>query len=275
MESLDEAGADPPPTAFDDLLDQLLRGNPVDVGRFLETHPELSADERRQVVTLDGIPRAGKPSPPPIPSRSTASAASGYRKIGAGSMGAVYLAEDESLGRTVAVKILGPDISAAASRPNGSSARSAPSRVSATRTSSRVHAAGEENGLRYMAMELPRRARVSTKSSWRRRASGSRLPVSDVLRWGAEVARALEAAHAAGHRPPGREAVQHPHRHGRPRGAARFRPRSRSGSGDADRMRRLPRLAAVRLAGAGRRRQRPDRRAHRRLLPRSRRCTRR
>ena len=173
------------------------------------------------------------------------------------------------LGRTVAVKILGPGHPRArASARSGSRAKRAPSRSSATATSSRSTPPAKEPGIRYLAMEYvpglgPRRGARGRRG----RAARSRR-VSDVVRWGIDLANALECAHDAGHRAPRREALEHPHRGGRPRGAARLRHRPRRGRRDADRERRLPRLAAIRVARAGGPRRRRGRRALRRLLAR-------
>src|SRR5687767_6566294 len=96
------------PTSFDELIDRALRGEAVDPDAFLSANPQLSEQERKQVRELcGGADPAATDSPPPVEKVGP------YRlreRIGAGSTGAVFLAEDETLGRQVAVKILGPDI---------------------------------------------------------------------------------------------------------------------------------------------------------------------
>ena len=88
-----------------------------------------------------------------------------------------------------------------------------------------------------MAMEFVPGASLHERHRRRGGRSGTRLPVADVIRWGIQIARALHAAHQAGHRPSRREALEHPDRDRRPRGAARLRPRSRGRRRDPHRVR--------------------------------------
>ncbi len=198
--------------AFDDFLDRLLRGERVDAEDFVATHAELSADERSQIRRLCGGTTSAE-SAGPGESRNAAAGAQAMgedlppvshlgglrliRRIGSGGMGAVFFAEDEALGRPTAVKILAPEI------------LGGPERIERFQREARtvaklrhpnivvVHSVGEEHGLRYLAMEYVAgeslAGELATASS-----KGRRLPVDDVLRIGAEIARALAAAHAAG-----------------------------------------------------------------------------
>jgi tetratricopeptide (TPR) repeat protein len=191
-----------PQTTFDDLLDRALRGEAIDVARVLAEHPELSEDERRQIEGLCGSSAgtSAGPIPPRAGARLPFSRIGDLRlveRIGAGAMGAVFLADDPALGRQVAVKVLGPDILGTGERGDRF--------VREVRAAARlrhpnivtVHSAGEENGLRYMVMELvPGRSLQEAMAEGA--ARGTRIPVADVLRIGADVARALHAAHEAG-----------------------------------------------------------------------------
>jgi serine/threonine-protein kinase len=199
--------ADPEPSAFDELLDLRFRGEKVDAGAFLAAHPNLTESEREQIRKFcrsraphepssptDGAAGADPPDQsPPIPRLG------GYRlghRLGAGGMGAVFLAQDESLGRPVAVKILGPDLLGTGERSERflREARAVarlrhPNIVD-------VYAAGEQDGFRYLAMELLRGASLHDLIA-DAASRGTRLAVGDLVRWGTEIARALQAAHEA------------------------------------------------------------------------------
>jgi tetratricopeptide (TPR) repeat protein len=192
------------PSSLDEFLDLLLRGEPVDASAFVAAHPELAPAERELVHNLCRVPVTGPPDAAPdgTPKADAPPIAriGDYRlgrRIGAGAMGAVFLAQDEALGREVAIKLIGPDLAGSGDRAErflreirAAARLRHPNIVS-------VHAAGEHGGFRYMAMEHVRGAslhEVLAESTTR----GARPPLSDLLRWGAEIAEALAAAHAAG-----------------------------------------------------------------------------
>jgi tetratricopeptide (TPR) repeat protein len=200
--------ADPALSAFDELLDSRFRGKRVDPDAFLAAHPEISDAERELVRRLCRSPAAGEPSPPPKPPAVVGAAITGPpiakiggytlgRRLGAGGMAAVFLAEDESLGRPAAVKILGPDLLGTGER--------AERFLREARTIARlrhpniveVYSAGEQGGFRYIAMELVTGSNIHELIS-EAAARGTRPPAADVIRWGLEIARALQAAHEAG-----------------------------------------------------------------------------
>jgi tetratricopeptide (TPR) repeat protein len=190
-----------PPTPFDDFLDRFLRGEKVDPAGFIAAHPELSERERRQVLTLgaSGQEDADETEPAgadPLP----VSRIAGYRlirRLGAGASGAVYLAEDESLGRTIAVKVLGPDILGRGEHAERFAREARAVARLRHRNIVTIHAAGESLGVRYLAMEhVPGRGLDEVLDD--AAAVGSRPRGADVLRWGADLARALECAHAEG-----------------------------------------------------------------------------
>jgi pimeloyl-ACP methyl ester carboxylesterase len=112
--------------------------------------------------------------------------------IGAGGMGEVYRARDTRLGRDVAVKILPSHLS------ESSEARARFEREARVVSGLNhphicvLHDVGRENGVDYLVMEL-----VEGESLAQRLARGP-LPVTEVLRLGAEIADALDRAHRAG-----------------------------------------------------------------------------
>jgi tetratricopeptide (TPR) repeat protein len=189
-------------SAFDAILDRILRGEPVDSAEVLASGLDLSESERRQIENLCRDPKGRRPrrdvgavsledGGPPV------DAIGGCRlgaRLGVGGTGAVFLGRDEALGRDVAVKILGPDLIGSGERAarflrevRAIAKLNHPNIVT-------VHAAGEEKGLRYMTMEL-----VSGATLAERLAAGRGRPaVRDAIAWGLDVARALAAAHDAG-----------------------------------------------------------------------------
>ena len=113
--------------------------------------------------------------------------------LGEGGMGRVYLAEDPTLSRRVAVKILPPAFAADAERrerllleARAASALNHPNIVT-------IHDLGEQDGSLYVAMELHRRADRAGVGAGRRGARPRRSSRSSARR-----RAALAVAHAAG-----------------------------------------------------------------------------
>ncbi|MDQ2942320.1 MAG: serine/threonine-protein kinase, partial [Candidatus Dormibacteraeota bacterium] len=113
--------------------------------------------------------------------------------IGAGGMGEVYLARDRDLNRTVAIKVLPPDLTSDAHRvarfeqeARSASALNHPNVCV-------IYALGRtDDDRRFIAME-----RIEGETL-RHRLAGERLPVRDVLDIAIQIASGLAAAHAAG-----------------------------------------------------------------------------
>jgi predicted Ser/Thr protein kinase len=163
------------------------------------SHPECAEELRRQLELLAGLNLFGGLS------RAVAADANegligGFRllrRLGEGSMGVVYLAEQTAVRRLVALKILrvpagsSPGLGARLEREAQSIARLRHPHIVT------LYAAGEEAGMRWLAMEfVPGRGLDEILAeSWR---NGARIPVPEVVRWGRDLARALAAAHAAG-----------------------------------------------------------------------------
>ncbi|HUF09056.1 MAG TPA: protein kinase [Rhodothermales bacterium] len=112
--------------------------------------------------------------------------------IGAGGMGEVYRAHDSRLGRDVAIKILPPGF-AGNTELLSRFDREAKAIASLNHPHiCTVHDVGHEDGVHYLVMEL-----IDGESLAQRLLRGP-LPVEQVLRYGAEIATALDAAHRKG-----------------------------------------------------------------------------
>jgi eukaryotic-like serine/threonine-protein kinase len=113
-------------------------------------------------------------------------------KLGAGGMGEVYRAHDDSLDRDVALKLLPPD------RFEDATARARLLREARAAAAlnhaciSTIYEVGEADGQAYIAMELVDGPALSVLS--REKA----LPFADVHRYGMQIAEALAHAHAHG-----------------------------------------------------------------------------
>lgn len=112
-------------------------------------------------------------------------------KLGAGGMGEVFLAEDTRLNRRLAIKVLPADLTRNPEsvrrfiqEARAASALNHPNIVT-------VHDIGESDAGHFIVMEL-----VTGKTL--RSAPGARHPVSTLLPWFLQMARAIAAAHAGG-----------------------------------------------------------------------------
>ena len=114
------------------------------------------------------------------------------RRIDSGGMGTVFLAEQESLGRVVALKVVRPELlesPTAAERFRREALAVARLRH---RHIVRVHALGEDRGMRFIAMEL-----VPGRSLEDLLGDGLPAPLQ-VVGWIRDLARALDYAHGEG-----------------------------------------------------------------------------
>jgi serine/threonine protein kinase len=115
------------------------------------------------------------------------------REIGRGGMGLVFEGFDPALRRTVAVKVLSP-LAAAGDAARGRFLREAQSAAALQHDNVvTVHAVDQVNGLPFLVMQ-----HVAGESLADRLDREERLPLADVVRIGAQVARGLAAAHAKG-----------------------------------------------------------------------------
>ena len=159
------ASDDPSPTAFDEFLDRLIRGEAVDPDAFLASHPDLPQADHDLLRRLCPGPDGGRRSPEPdetpgalrAPDSPPVERVGAFRlgkRIGVGGMGAVFLADDESLGRRVAVKLLGPDLFGTGERDERFQREIRAAARLRHPNIVTVHAAGEQDGIRYLVMEF-------------------------------------------------------------------------------------------------------------------------
>src|SRR5436190_15140148 len=95
----------PAPTVYDDLLDRLLAGRETDVEEAIRLHPGLTESERRALRMLafaKGPGRPGFESEGPSLPFDRIGEFKLLRRLGAGSIGMVFLARQASLPRLVA-----------------------------------------------------------------------------------------------------------------------------------------------------------------------------
>ena len=114
--------------------------------------------------------------------------------IGAGGMGEVYRATDTRLERTVAIKVLVPDLAA---DPEFRSRFEREARAISSLTHPHIcvlHDIGRDGGVDYLVLEHL----DGQTLAGRLQAEGGRLKLGDVLRIGTEIADALDAAHRHG-----------------------------------------------------------------------------
>jgi eukaryotic-like serine/threonine-protein kinase len=112
--------------------------------------------------------------------------------LGAGGMGEVYRARDTRLGREVAIKILPKEMSADALRKQRFE-REAKAISSLNHPNiCTLHDVGSEDGMEYLVMEC-----VEGETLAKRLEKGS-LPLEQVLKYGAQIADALDKAHRGG-----------------------------------------------------------------------------
>jgi len=186
----------PAQLALDAFVDRLLRGEHLDPEVFLAAHPELAAADVARVRKLARVLGRGHASEGGLPFERLGS----YRlleKLGAGGMGLVFLAEDERLGRRVALKLVRPEL-ATSERTLARFEREARAVAKlAHEHIVTVFEAGRIGDVSYLAMELVPGKSLDELYAEARLAQRPIEP-RELLRWLRDVARALAAAHAAG-----------------------------------------------------------------------------
>lgn len=115
------------------------------------------------------------------------------RKLGEGGMGAVFLAEDLSLQRQVALKVMRADV-ASNSEAGQRFLREARSMAALKHDNIvTIYSVGEDKGIPFLAMELLKGISLDAFLK-----SGKPLTIKSILRIGREIARGLGVAHAKG-----------------------------------------------------------------------------
>ena len=155
----------------DELLSKMARGEPVDVERYAAEHPDVADVLRHAIPALravahssssglgtrveSGGPLSGDGEMPVSPNRSLGDFKI-HRELGRGGMGVVYEAEQISLGRKVALKVLpfagmvrGNALQRFQNEARAAATLDHPNIVS-------VYSVGEERGVHYYAMQLVR-----------------------------------------------------------------------------------------------------------------------
>ncbi|MEA2329107.1 MAG: eukaryotic-like serine/threonine-protein kinase, partial [Thermoanaerobaculia bacterium] len=112
--------------------------------------------------------------------------------LGAGGMGEVYRARDTRLGRTVAIKVLLSGLTASSERRARFEREARAISALSNPHICALYDIGRADDVEYLVMEY-----IEGETLADRIARG-RLPLSQVLRYGAEIAQALQHAHRAG-----------------------------------------------------------------------------
>ena len=183
--------------AFDEYVAAARAGQVEDVQAFCSRRGDLSGKLRKRIEALcwmiEGQRRsASRDGQPPFERLGE------YRlvkRLGEGGMGVVFLAIQESLDREVALKVI---------RPERSGSRLADRRFDREVSSVAklqhpnivtVFGTGEEQGVRYLAMEYIRGHGLDQLLE-QAREQGETISLQRALRFGQQIALALEAAHA-------------------------------------------------------------------------------
>ena len=111
-------------------------------------------------------------------------------RLGEGGMGAVYLADDTRLGRRVALKVLPADVAADPERMHRFVQEAKLASALTHPNVAYIYEIGEDNGLRFLAMEYIEGEPLSV------RLSRGPLAFSELLSVGIQVADALDDAHS-------------------------------------------------------------------------------
>ncbi len=180
---------------LDRYLADLQAGEAPDRDRLLADHPDLAAELEACLAGIEFVHRATGPAAPETP--ATLGEFRIVRELGRGGMGVVYEAEQTSLRRRVALKVL---------RFGAVADEEAMHRFHReAETVARLHhtnivpifAIGSEHGVHYYAMQLiPGRSLADVLAESQR--AGKPLPSADIARWGLQAAEALAHAHQRG-----------------------------------------------------------------------------
>ncbi len=186
---------------YDRYLDAALRGDDVTLSSFGADATWLQALHELAQGQKSSVERSAPESPLEVEPDLPFERLGGYRlirRIGEGGMGVVYVAEQVELGRLVALKVIRPELAGsdtAVERFTREARAIARLRHPHIVT---AHAFGEAEGVRFFTMDLLPGANLDELLREHLQEHGEPLPLSDVLRWGMQIADALACAHRAG-----------------------------------------------------------------------------
>ncbi|HET6203394.1 MAG TPA: protein kinase [Planctomycetota bacterium] len=202
----DGAAIGPEERAWEEFLDRVLHGESKDVDELLARHAEAPGPLRERLHALGRMLARDERTAPIAPVDLASDGVLPFerlgdfrllRRLGQGGMGIVFLAEQESLRRLVALKVIQP--AQQGSREAQERFRREARAIARLRHPNivTVFATGEDQGVLFLAMELaPGQGLDEVLADSRTRNVRPEVPA--VLRWIADVARALDAAHQSG-----------------------------------------------------------------------------
>ncbi|MCI0681893.1 MAG: serine/threonine-protein kinase [Gemmataceae bacterium] len=187
----DEPASEELVAILDRYMADLQDGRAPDRARLLGDHPELAAQLEACLAGIDFIHRAAQ-TPHQLGDFRI------VREVGRGGMGVVYEAEQLSLKRKVALKVLrygGPADNEALQRFQ----REAET-VGALHHSNivPVHAFGCEHGVHYYAMQFIEGQSLAAVLEEKRSEASASMDAKQIARWGMQAAEALAYAHQRG-----------------------------------------------------------------------------
>jgi len=119
------------------------------------------------------------------------------KRLGAGGMGEVFLAEDTRLHRKVALKVLLPEVAGDPDRMGRFLQEARLASALSHPNAAHIYEIGQADGAHYLAMEYIEGETLESRLT-REDQAGKPLVVAEILSIGAQVADALDAAHAKG-----------------------------------------------------------------------------
>ncbi|GMV25821.1 MAG: hypothetical protein AMXMBFR58_18520 [Phycisphaerae bacterium] len=190
---------------YDEYLDAAMAGRVVPPDQFMR---DRGVDDTALREVLEAVyneyaratPGAPETAAGQAPQHAAKDVLGDFRlltRLGEGGMGVVFLAEQVSLKRRVALKLLRPEIAAS----KAASTRFEREALAAARLNHpnivSVIAVGEHRGTRYIAMEYVQ-GRGLDEILEQAAKEGVPIPIPTAVRWCEQIARALQAAHDQG-----------------------------------------------------------------------------